>query len=76
MSLSSDQYDSKDDLDEARFLGVFGLVRGSEFVDHSDPLLGETSLLDCPEPDDELGGPMLNMMAVLIERMARRIVVK
>lgn len=34
-------------------------------MDHSDPLLGETSLLDCPEPDDELGGPMLNMTAVL-----------
>lgn len=34
-------------------------------MDHSDPLLGETSLLDCPEPDDELGGPMLNMMAAL-----------
>lgn len=26
VSLSSDQYVSKDDLDDARFLGVFGLV--------------------------------------------------
>lgn len=64
MSLSSDQYISLNDLDDACFLGVFGLVRGSEVVDHSDPLLGETSLLDGQEPDDELGGPMLNMMAV------------
>ncbi|KAG9679804.1 hypothetical protein KCU87_g346, partial [Aureobasidium melanogenum] len=64
VSLSSDQYISLNDLDDACFLGVFGLVRGSEVVDHSDPLLGETSLLDGQEPDDELGGPMLNMMAV------------
>lgn len=65
VSLSSDQYASLDAVDDTRFLGVFGLVRGSEVVDHSDPSLGETSLLDGQEPDDELGGPMWNMMAVL-----------
>jgi hypothetical protein len=44
-------------------------------VDHSDPLLGEMSLLDGAESSDELGGPILNMALVLCgEKMMRRVV--
>jgi len=66
VSLSSDQYASSlVEKDLARFWGVFGSISGSEVVDHSDPLLGETSLLDGSEPLDELSGPIWNMVAML-----------
>jgi hypothetical protein len=76
VSLSSDQSASLDEMDFLRFWGVFGSMSGSEVVDHSDPLLGETSLLDGAESSDELGGPILNMVAVLCgEKMMRKVVV-
>lgn len=64
MSLSSDQSASLDEMEFARFLGVHGLVRGSEVVDHSDPLLGELSLLYGSGSLVELGGSIGNMVVV------------
>lgn len=65
VSLSSDQDASLDEMAFARFMGVHDLVRGSDVVDHSDPLLGEWSLLDGSESLADLGGPIWNMVTVL-----------